>query len=89
MTLQETVTTDADPGDRRAGEGGDEVCDVVVVGARLAGACAAAHFARAGRSVVVLDRSRFPSDQLSTHLLFPSGIHELARMGALDRILAP
>jgi flavin-dependent dehydrogenase len=66
----------------------DERCDVVIVGSRLAGAAAAAHLARAGRRVVVLDRSHFPSNQLSTHLLFPSGIHELQRMGALDGILA-
>ncbi|HYF24664.1 MAG TPA: FAD-dependent monooxygenase [Baekduia sp.] len=65
-----------------------ERCDVVVVGGRLAGACAAAHFARLGRRTVVLDRSRFPSDQLSTHLMFPSGIDEWRRMGALDGILA-
>lgn len=65
-----------------------ERCDVVIVGSRLAGACAAAHLAKAGRSVVVLDKSRFPSDQLSTHLLFPSGIDELRRMGALEGILA-
>jgi flavin-dependent dehydrogenase len=66
----------------------DERCDVVIVGSRLAGACAAAHFAKAGRRVVALDRSRFPSDQLSTHLLFPSGINELRLMGALPGILA-
>ena len=65
-----------------------ETCDVVVVGTRLAGACAAVHLARAGHRVVALDRSRFPSDQLSTHLLFPSGVRELERMGALDGILA-
>lgn len=65
-----------------------ERCDVVVVGGRLAGAAAASHLARAGREVVVLDRSRFPSDQLSTHLLFPSGVHELHRMGALEGVLA-
>jgi flavin-dependent dehydrogenase len=63
-------------------------CDVVIIGARLAGACAAAHLARAGLDVVVLDRSRFPSDQMSTHLLFPDGVDELRRMGALDAILA-
>lgn len=65
-----------------------EQCDVVVVGSRLAGAAAAVPLARTGRSVVVLDRSRFPSDQLSTHLLFPSGVHELDRLGALEGILA-
>ena len=65
-----------------------EHCDVVVVGARLAGACAASHFAQAGRKVIALDRSKFPSDQLSTHLVFPTGIDEFRRMGALDGILA-
>src|SRR4051794_32172350 len=65
-----------------------ERCDVVVVGSRLAGACAASHLAKAGRSVVVLDKSKFPSDQLSTHLIFPSGVDELRRMGALEGILA-
>lgn len=65
-----------------------ERCDIVVVGSRLAGASAAVHFARAGQEVVVLDRSAFPSDQLSTHLLFPAGVHELDRMGALGGILA-
>ncbi|HZZ51098.1 MAG TPA: NAD(P)/FAD-dependent oxidoreductase [Pseudonocardia sp.] len=65
-----------------------ERCDVVIIGARLAGSCAAAHLARAGLKVVVLDRSRFPSDQMSTHLLFPEGVNELRLMGALDGILA-
>lgn len=62
--------------------------DVVVVGARLAGCAFAAPLARAGRRVVVLDRMGFPSDQLSTHVLFPAGTSELAMMGALPRILA-
>lgn len=88
MTLQDTGTATRATSDARSDEDAAERCDVVIVGARLAGACAATHFAKAGRSVVVLDRSRFPSDQLSTHLLFPSGIHELERVGALDRILA-
>lgn len=63
-------------------------CDVVIIGARLAGASAATHLARAGLQVVALDRSSFPSDQLSTHLLFPDGINEIRRMGALPGILA-
>jgi flavin-dependent dehydrogenase len=62
--------------------------DVVVVGARLAGCALAAPLARAGRRVLVLDRMAFPSDQLSTHVLMPAGTSELARMGALPRILA-
>lgn len=65
-----------------------EQVDVVVVGGRLAGCAAAPPLARAGRRVVVLDRMRFPSDQLSTHLLMPAGTSELAKLGALPRILA-
>jgi flavin-dependent dehydrogenase len=64
-----------------------ERVDVVVVGARLAGCAAAAPLARAGRRVVVLDRMGFPSDQLSTHVLMPAGTSELAKLGALPRIL--
>ncbi len=65
-----------------------EQVDVVIVGARLAGCAAAAPLARAGRGVVVLDKMGFPSDQLSTHLLMPAGTSELAKLGALPRILA-
>jgi menaquinone-9 beta-reductase len=65
-----------------------EQVDVLVVGARLAGCAVAAPLARAGRRVLVLDRMRFPSDQLSTHVLMPAGTSELASLGALPRILA-
>lgn len=65
-----------------------EKVDVVVAGARLAGCAVAAPLARAGRKVLVLDRMGFPSDQLSTHLLMPGGTSELAKIGALPRILA-
>ncbi len=67
---------------------GAEQADVVVIGGRLAGCAVAAPLARAGRRVIVLDRMTFPSDQLSTHVLFPAGVEELACMGALPRILA-
>lgn len=65
-----------------------ERVDVVVVGARLAGCALAAPLARAGRRVLVLDRMRFPSDQLSTHVLMPAGTSELAKLGALPRIMS-
>lgn len=63
-----------------------EQADVVVVGARCAGSATAATLARAGRRVVVLDSARFPSDTLSTHLLWPAGVAELSRLGALDAV---
>ncbi|AHH18256.1 putative FAD-binding monooxygenase [Nocardia nova SH22a] len=63
-----------------------EFADVVVVGARCAGSAAAIAFARAGRRVVVLDSARFPADTLSTHLLWPAGVAEVAALGALERV---
>jgi flavin-dependent dehydrogenase len=60
--------------------------DVAIVGARCAGSAAAIALARAGRSVAVLDRTSFPSDTLSTHVIFPAGVAEIARLGALERV---
>jgi flavin-dependent dehydrogenase len=65
-----------------------EKIDVVIVGARCAGSAAAVPLARAGLKVVVLDRARFPSDTMSTHVLVPNGVQELQFMGALPKILA-
>ncbi len=65
-----------------------ERVDAVVVGARCAGSAAATALARAGRRVVALDRNGFPSDTLSTHLLFAGGVAELAALGALERVEA-
>lgn len=67
-------------------EAAAERADAVVVGARCAGSATAIALARAGRRVVVLDRARFPADTLSTHLLFPAGVQELQRLGALPRV---
>ncbi|MFC4372904.1 NAD(P)/FAD-dependent oxidoreductase [Nocardia halotolerans] len=65
-----------------------EWVDAVVVGARCAGSATAATLARAGREVVVLDAAAFPSDTLSTHLLWPAGLAELRRLGALTAVEA-
>ena len=52
--------------------------DVVIVGARCAGATLATFLARAGSSVLVLDKDRLPSDQiLSTHTIHPPGLDVL------------
>lgn len=65
-----------------------EQVDVVIVGARCAGSAAAVPLARAGHRVVVLDKARFPSDTMSTHVLVPNGVQELQLMGALPGVLA-
>jgi flavin-dependent dehydrogenase len=41
--------------------------DVIVVGARVAGASTALLLARRGLKVLAVDRATFPSDTLSTH----------------------
>lgn len=62
--------------------------DAVVVGARCAGSAAAIALARTGRSVLLVDRTAFPSDTLSTHVNFPSAVAEIHKLGALERVLA-
>ncbi|WP_331731077.1 aminotransferase class I/II-fold pyridoxal phosphate-dependent enzyme (plasmid) [Kitasatospora sp. NBC_00070] len=60
--------------------------DAIVVGGRLAGAATAAHLARRGQDVLVLERDTFPKDVLSTHFMWPRGASYLNRLGLLDRI---
>jgi 2-polyprenyl-6-methoxyphenol hydroxylase-like FAD-dependent oxidoreductase len=64
-----------------------ESFDVIVVGARCAGAPLATMLARAGLRVCVVDKDRFPSDTLSTHAIQPAGVQVLERVGALDSLL--
>jgi flavin-dependent dehydrogenase len=61
---------------------------VVVVGARCAGAATAMLLARAGHDVLLLDRSPFPSDTVSTHGIARGGVVQLARWGLLDEVHA-
>lgn len=63
-----------------------EHADAIVVGARCSGSATAIALARAGRRVIALDRAKFPSDTLSTHLLFAGGVSELKALGALERV---
>ena len=62
--------------------------DVIVVGARCAGAPTAMLLARHGYKVLLVDRATFPSDTISTHLIHPPGVAALKRWGLLDRVLA-
>ncbi len=61
--------------------------DVVVVGARCAGAATAMLLARAGRSVLLVDRGDYGSDILSTHALMRGGVLQLARWNLLGHII--
>src|ERR671913_331118 len=62
--------------------------DVVVVGARAAGAATGLLLARMGHDVAVLERAQFPRDTLSTHSISRSGVVQLARWGLLDQVMA-
>ncbi|GLH98767.1 NAD(P)/FAD-dependent oxidoreductase [Phytohabitans aurantiacus] len=62
--------------------------DAVVVGARCAGSPIAMLLARKGYRVLVVDKSTFPSDTVSTHMIHPPGIAALRRWGVLDAMLA-
>src|SRR5690349_10820495 len=62
--------------------------DVLVVGARCAGAATAMLMARCGLRVLVIDRGHYASDTLSTHALMRGGVVQLHRWGLLPRIVA-
>jgi 2-polyprenyl-6-methoxyphenol hydroxylase-like FAD-dependent oxidoreductase len=62
--------------------------DVVVVGARAAGAATALLLARMGHDVVVVERADLPSDTLSTHQIARTGVVALHRWGLLESVLA-
>ena len=62
--------------------------DVIIVGARVAGAATALLLARAGARVLVVDRGTRSLDTLSTHALMPGAVVLLARWRLLDSIVA-
>jgi 2-polyprenyl-6-methoxyphenol hydroxylase-like FAD-dependent oxidoreductase len=62
--------------------------DVIVVGARVAGASTALLLARRGLKVLAVDRATFPSDTLSTHQVQVPGVARLRRWGILDGVLS-
>lgn len=62
--------------------------DVIVVGARCAGSPVAMLLARQGHRVLMLDRSAFPSDTVSTHYVHQAGLSRLRAWGLLDRVIA-
>lgn len=60
--------------------------DVIVIGARCAGAPAAMLFARQGYRVLLLEKARFPRDTLSSHYIHTPGVALLGRWGLLDEL---
>jgi 2-polyprenyl-6-methoxyphenol hydroxylase-like FAD-dependent oxidoreductase len=62
--------------------------DAIIVGARCAGAPTAMLLARKGYRVLLVDKARFPSDTISTHIIWPHGAEVLDRWGLLERLAA-
>ena len=62
--------------------------DVVVVGARCAGAATAMLLSRAGHRVLLIDRGRYGSDTLSTHALMRGAVVQLHRWNILPGVIA-
>ena len=62
--------------------------DVIIVGARIAGSTLAYELSKKGYDILLLERSTFPSDILSTHNFFNNSVGMLREMGVLDRLLA-
>jgi menaquinone-9 beta-reductase len=62
--------------------------DVVIVGARCAGAGTALLLARHGLSVLVVERGQYGTDTLSTLAIMRGGVLQLSRWGILDGLLA-
>lgn len=62
--------------------------DVIVVGARCSGAPTAMLLARKGYRVLLVDRSTFPSDTVSTHMVQAPGVALLEQWGLLGPVVA-
>ena len=61
--------------------------DAIVVGARCAGSPTAMLLARRGFKVLLVDKATFPSDTISTHILWPHGAEVLGRWGLLPGLV--
>jgi 2-polyprenyl-6-methoxyphenol hydroxylase-like FAD-dependent oxidoreductase len=62
--------------------------DAIIIGARCAGAPTAMLLGRKGYRILLVDKSTFPSDTLSTHIVWPHGAEIMDRWGLLDRLAA-
>jgi flavin-dependent dehydrogenase len=62
--------------------------DVIVIGARCAGASTSLLLSQVGLRVLLIDRADFPSDTVSGHAIKQPGVERLHRWGVLDAVLA-
>lgn len=62
--------------------------DVIVVGARCAGSSLSMLLSRMGYRVLLVDKTTFPSDTISTQFIWQPGVSALKRWGLLERLRA-
>lgn len=62
--------------------------DAIIIGVRCAGSPTAMLLARKGYRVLAVDRSTFPSDTMSTHVVAGDAVARLDQWGLLGRVLA-
>ena len=60
--------------------------DIIVVGARIAGAILSTLLGKRGHRILVLDRARFPSDTLSTHFFRWPALTAFKRAGVFEDV---
>jgi flavin-dependent dehydrogenase len=71
-----------------APHGFDSRYDVVIIGARCAGAATALLLARSGAKVLAVDRQAYGSDTMSTHALMRGAVVQLNRWGLIPSVVA-
>ena len=62
--------------------------DIIIVGARCAGSPLAMLLARKGYRVLLVDKTSFPSDTISTNYIQQPGVAKLKSWNLLDRVRA-
>ena len=60
--------------------------DVIIIGARIAGSILATLLGKMGHRVLVLDRSTFPSDTLSTHFFRAPALRVFKKIGVYEEV---
>jgi flavin-dependent dehydrogenase len=62
--------------------------DAIIIGGRISGAVTAMLLARRGYRVLVVDRATFPSDTISTHIIWQRGVARLLEEGFGEQLIA-
>lgn len=66
----------------------EKIYDAIIIGARCAGSPTAMLLARKGYRVLLVDKAEFPSDTISTHIIFAKGLTLLMKWGLLESVEA-